>query len=202
MNGLSLSALKSQWSTLIQFAVWVGTVIAMFLTQPPVLTLSSSPGVSPLRFVQFLFAVLTAIALQVFTMKTLRSRWMRLKWAAGCALAAVVLFFGYMAVLNSWTCAYAVHWQVVTSAQYTEDARTTSDRLPGKGNDCAEVLEEYGGKAELVWEQSETRLRYLAIQALYMALWLSSACALVLAVQGSPASSPPARNGRSPERRT
>lgn len=202
MNGLSFSAVKSQWSSLLQFAVWVGTVIAMFLTQPPVLTLSGSPGVSPLRFAQFLFAVLTAIALQVFTRKTLRSRRIRMKWEAGCAACAVVLFFGYMAVLNSWTCAYAVHWQVVKSTGYTEDARATAERLPGKGNDCAEVLEEYGGKAELVWEQSETRLRYLAIQALYMALWLSSACALVLAVQGNPASASMARNGRTSERRT
>ena len=176
----------------LQVAVWTGTAIGMFLLQPPVLTLSGSTGLDTLRFAQFIFAVLAALAFQLFN-KTDRSKVMRLWSAGGLALAAILFFFGYMAALNSWTCAYAVHWQVVTGESYTDDAKKTAATVPGLGRDCAEVLKEYGGAAEMVWDTSETRPRYFVLQVLYLVLWICSAFALILALQSTPISTPPTK---------
>lgn len=64
----------------------------------------------------------------------------RLRIAAALAVASTILFFSYMATLNSWTCSYAVHWQVVMSSDYTEDAKKHAATLPGQGKSCAEGL--------------------------------------------------------------
>lgn len=195
MTTLSPSTLKDQWNIWLQVAVWTGTAIGMFLLQPPVLTLSSSAGLDPLRFAHFIFAVLAALAFQLFK-KTVRSRATRLWLAGGSALAAILLFFGYMTTLNSWTCPYAVHWQVVRSESYTDDARKTAATLPGQGRNCAEVLKEYAGAAELVWDSSETKARYVALQALYLLLWVCSAFALILAMPPAPNATPAAKRPR------
>lgn len=188
MTSFVFSALKRQWNILQQMAVWVGMVIGMFLMQPPVLTLSGSGGVDPLRYAQFLFAILAAIVFQSFTRRT-EQRVQRLRIAAALAVASTILFFSYMATLNSWTCSYAVHWQVVMSSDYTEDAKKHAATLPGQGKSCAEVLQEYGGAAELVWDPAEARPRYLAIQFLYLGLWICSALTLVFALPTRPATS-------------
>jgi len=185
MNTPYIKTLKTQWNTWAQVAVWAGTVIGMFLFQPPVLTLSGSNGLDPLRFAHFLFAVLAALSFQLFK-NTAQSRKVRLRLAGCLALASTLLFFGYMATLNSWTCSYAVHWQVVKSDNYTDDATNTATKLPGKGQNCTEVLQEYAGAAELVWDVVETKPRYLALQALYLTLWLCSAFALNFAIQITP----------------
>jgi hypothetical protein len=169
--------LRQYWSRFAQAAVWILSVVGVFLVRPPGLTLADDRNMIP--FAGFLVAAilgLAAVPLHRWRRRIHAWRW----WSAGVCflILSVAGFFIYDYFIGHWTAPFQKH-QIVTGTEWTPTgAKAREDYVS-----LTAMLEDFGGSAATLWDASglEKRRRMLAV--IYASCVAVSAFTIITIVQ-------------------
>lgn len=123
------------------------------------------------HFAHFLVSAL--IGLMFIPMSARSSRRYTRFWSRACVLvllAGVVIFFSYQALRANWTVKYSTE-RVVIGDRYTNEAENYRDQVKSEQRreiPDEELVMDYGGKTESIWEKDSIRHRRLLIAGVYI----------------------------------
>lgn len=186
MKNLSaLNALiRKNWRYLLQIGAWLMAVLASFVLPPPLWDLRQHPVW--FRFSHFLVSAL--VGLMFIPMSAWSAKRHRRGWAivsASALAVGVALFFGYQALRDSWTTAYA-GGRIVVGETYTGDALAYKAKVFAEEKRVIpddELVMDSAGKTETIWAVGELRRRALIIAGVYVATIVFFALGVITLVQ-------------------
>jgi hypothetical protein len=170
---------RSSLASLLQLGAWLVALIALFVLKPPRLS-PTDDGLIFVHAVEFIAAIMLALVVVAIRRRGVRVRTLWLA-AAASAVAAVIAFFGYVALTAVWTCSYDGRGPVVIGSTMLAGAARYAASLPGDG--CETLIQDAVGNTARIWPQSELNTHHLILAGAFMATVLMFALAAMLAVE-------------------
>jgi hypothetical protein len=173
-----LENIKSTWSTLATFAVFIFGIAGTFVLPPP--GWATNAGDKPLvNLAQFVVSVLAGLIL-IFV-----HRWQRKKdlarWAViaiGSLVLTLAAYFSYQHFLDTRTCNY-FDQSMVIGAVYTQQAQDYVRETVNSS--CSTLLEDFAGRAEDVWtRESINHSRYILALSYILIMPLLTVCVIAV----------------------
>lgn len=179
---IDIDKFKENWETPAKIAVWITTLVGLFLLPPPSLWHSTSAMAatsSPeqwLRLGQFLVAIVVGLFFLRPGDGADRNRWRAL--AIGGAVLGVALFVAIQFLTPAWACGY-IDEVVIKGSVLSQDAAPWAKQ----GADCARLIGLAAGETNEVWPESELVQRFVMLAGLYTLTMLAFAVAALATIQ-------------------
>jgi len=171
--------LRKHWSRLAQAAVWITSVVGVFLIRPPGLVIDDDRKIVP--FAGFIVAALLGLA------SVLLYRWGRRLhawrwWSAGALLftLSVAGFFTYDYYIGHWTAPYAAN-RIIIGTHWTSIGNKA--QVEGNYPSVEEMLKDFGGQADILWDKKELEKRRRVLAVIYVSCVAVSALTIITIVQ-------------------
>ena len=160
---------RKHWRYLFQIGTWIMALLASFVLPPPLWDFKQQS--IWVRFAHFLLSALVGlmfIPMSVWSSKRHRRGWVA--FTVATLVAGGALFFGYQALRDNWTAAYAGKRIIIGETYtnealeyrakvYTEEKRTIPDD---------ELIMDSAGKTDTIWQVSELRRRAFVLAGVYV----------------------------------
>lgn len=176
--------IRKNWRYLTQVGAWVMALLAGFVLPPPLWDLRQHSVW--FRFSHFMVSAL--VGLMFIPMSTWSAKRHRRGWAIVSATALVVgivLFFGYQALRDGWTTAYA-GGRIVVGETYTSEALAYKAKVYAEEKRIIpddELVMDSAGKTETIWQVGELRRRALVLAGVYVGTIAFFALGIVTLIQ-------------------
>ena len=158
---------KKSWGLLAQTAAWILGIIGGFLLPPPIGITQQSEKLW-LRLAQFI--IICVVGLMFIATRRWNKKTHILMWWLSAALVlmlAIVSFFGYQKLLNSWTCKFYQEARIV-GPQSELTPHGIEYFHDNSGASCEDALREHAGKAEDVWTKASIDSRQITLAGIYI----------------------------------
>jgi uncharacterized membrane protein YozB (DUF420 family) len=177
-----LTAARNNWGLLAQCAIWVLSVIGIFVLSPPA-DVSTDANKAYLGLVKFVVVVLSGLIIIV------ASKWHQQKhaiwWGVVTAVflvSAIASFDAYQQRMESWTCRYVGARKIVgTSTDYTPQGRYYMDK--NSSISCDDLIFAFAGRTDDIWTKESIDARRLLLSRYYLLSIVLFALCLLSVIQ-------------------
>jgi hypothetical protein len=176
--------LKKNWGHLLKVSTWIIVILSSFVLPPPIWDFKEDSVWY--HFAHFLVSAL--IGLMFIPMSARSARRYTRFWSWVCVvvlLMGIVTFFTYQALRANWTVKYSTE-RVVTGDRYTKEAENYRGQVKSEQRreiPDEELVMDYGGKTESIWEKDSIRRRRLIIAGVYIASLSLFAATIITLIQ-------------------
>jgi hypothetical protein len=178
--------MKRTWLWTSQVAVWLVSLVLLFVVQPPRMVLDDAPGTIE-RFAQFMLTIVIGIVFALFSTRPRQGNRNSVIASAVLLVIGVMLFGSYLYLTDHWTCGYP-GGAMVSGATLLPAAAAYVSANPGL--DCSQLMLDFGGQTQMIWPLGELSDRRLILAALFTAVILSFALAALFMIRALLASPP------------